>query len=264
MVAGVQIRPAAATIDTGDSIVLVVTHCSRETFEQGDLVALLIACDPELAPLGTFTDWSANGIVGGGAAVGTVVSGADNSATYTAPNTVPASNPVAVSVNTTFEGMSAQLVSNITVRGVERWVGTCTSVLLSGVLQIDNLVWELESDNGYTRTYQPSGTVQQTSIVLPGETVSYAPDSHAIGSEDGGMSIDYTEDPPRFSGGGANYWVVNACFQTSGGVYCADWPAGGSWFGAYGEVTADGTKIEGTNVPGPGGELFTFSFTRQE
>ncbi len=267
MVSGVQIQPAAATIDRGASIVLNVVFCSHEQIDVGDddLVALIGTCDPGLVPVGTFTDWSANGIVGGSAAVGTVVASAGHSATYTAPATAPASNPVAVSVETTFDGMSALLVSNITVRGAERWVGTCTAVLASGTLQVDDLVWEFYETDGYQRFFRPHGTVKQTTLILPGETVSYAPDSDPIlPDESGGMSIDYTTDPPTFSGGGADYWITNACFQTPDGVYCADWPAGGAWFGAYGEVTANGTKIEGTNFGGPSGELFTFSFTREE
>ncbi len=266
MVSGVQIQPAAATIDPRASIVLSPVLCSREPITGGDddLVALVGTCDPDLVPLGTFTDWSANGIVGGSAAVGTVVP-TGNQATYTAPATAPASNPVAVSVVTTFEDMSALLVSNITVRGAERWVGTCTAVFASGTLQVDDLVWEFYETDGYQRFFRPRGTVKQTTLVLPGKTVSYTPDSDPIiPDESGGMSIDYTTDPPTFAGGGADYWILYACFLTLDGVYCADWPAGGAWFGAYGEVTENGTKIEGTNVGGPSGELFTFSFTREE
>jgi hypothetical protein len=61
LIEGVQIRPASATIDVDEQVLLRIEYCFREMLDDGDdeIAALVLTCGTELAPLGTFTDWSA-------------------------------------------------------------------------------------------------------------------------------------------------------------------------------------------------------------
>ena len=123
---GVQIRPGSATVGTSGTVSLYVRICTRETIAgDPDLTALVYACDDELAPLSTISNWSVNGISGGNNTVGRVASTGTFAARYTAPASVPQNNPVAVSVETNFAGASALLVCTITIGS--QWTGTATA-----------------------------------------------------------------------------------------------------------------------------------------
>src|SRR6186713_1373018 len=69
---GLQIQPRAASLGVTSSVNLYVQYCFQQPVNDPDLVALVYSCDEDLAPLGTFTNWSANGITGGNGTVGTV------------------------------------------------------------------------------------------------------------------------------------------------------------------------------------------------
>lgn len=269
MIAGVQIIPGTATVQASHTLGLHVTYCSRDVITdpgQDDLTALVISCDPDLAPLGTFTNWSVNGVSGGSGALGTVNSPDENTATYAAPASEPTPNPVAVSVQTNYNGMSALLVANVTVTFGERWEGTCTAEWIGGALTIQNMRWDFDpaTSNGHDLFFRPSGTITQTALILPGAiTVSFAPSTHEIEPSDGSLLIDPTTDPPTYSGGGGSFWELNACFifPPEPGVICIDpFTGGNGWFVGSGEVTNGGTTIEGTQTNAFG--TFTYSFTK--
>ena len=95
-------------------------YCFQQPVNDPDLVALVYSCDEDLAPLGTFTNWSANGITGGNGTVGTVakLNAQGSRAKYTAPASVPAANPVAVSVVAQGRRGSTTLASDITIGGL--------------------------------------------------------------------------------------------------------------------------------------------------
>lgn len=69
-----------------------------------------------VAPGGTIT-WDVNGVVGGNATLGTITNTGSTTATYSAPQDIPATNPVAIHATTGAAVASAQvtLVSNIGV-----------------------------------------------------------------------------------------------------------------------------------------------------
>jgi hypothetical protein len=104
MLAGIQLRPSQATVKTGASQLLQIRTCNNDVApEEPDdqLVPLLYACEDTPDATYGVGNWSVNGVAGGSADSGTVVADGDsatNKATFTAPDSVPASNPVAVSV----------------------------------------------------------------------------------------------------------------------------------------------------------------------
>ena len=259
LIEGVQIRPARATVQTGGHVALMVEFCQRESVSDDagdDLVALVISCDSELVPLGTFTDWSVNGVVGGSGAHGTVAPGAsDHVASYTAPPEIPSPNPVAVSVLATYQSRSELLVSNITVVD-ETWVGTST-VDYKAFLMTTTVTWQLVDTQGTKKFFIPVGNVVVTS---PDPCLTYVPSSGPIATNDGTLSVDYGTDPPTFEGVGETSWNGEICVPCPPGG-CFPYLIGGGWFYASGNVSADSTTITGTSSIG--GAVNNFTFTRQ-
>jgi hypothetical protein len=145
LVAGSQLLPRQAEVNLGQSLALSVVHCSRGTApDNGD--------EQVHYPCGTnqtneyLTGWAVNGTPGGSNALG-VLTGIANpqsdQRSYVAPSSVPAINPVTVSVDDVLPDLSGKpalerLVSNITV--VDPAAG-CQ--WLSGVQTMD---FELEID----------------------------------------------------------------------------------------------------------------------
>lgn len=127
LIAGVQLMPRSARVQTGGQIELQVVDCQRintdTVDENGELVVpSMPECMP--SPLDAYEtrDWSVNGTVGGSVQFGTIVANADRfsgKATYTAPVTKPENNVVAVSVKHTLDTGDPEpvrlLVSNITI-----------------------------------------------------------------------------------------------------------------------------------------------------
>ncbi len=256
LIEGVQLRPARATVNVGGHVALEVQYCHRETITGGedDLVALVATCDDELAPLGTFTDWSVNAVPGGTGSYGSVTPGASaHAATYTAPPEVPSPNPVAVSVRATYQSRSELLVSNITVVG-EEWIGTST-VDYEVFLMTVNVTWRLLGTDGTRRSFTPVGNVTVASL---DPCLVFDPPSMPIGSDDGVLVVDYATDPPTFEGVGETSWNGTLCSTCPEG--CFPFLIGGAWFYASGAVTDDGDTIEGTSDIG--GATNTFVFTR--
>ncbi len=263
LIEGVQIVPREASVGVNEQVALSVQYCHREVYtgEDDDLVALVATCDDELARLGTFANWSVNGVPGGSSTYGTVVEGASpQNATYTAPAGVPDPNPVAVSVETNYDGQSALLVSNITIS--DEWVGTTTTDYTAFVVTT-TVTWEYVGTQGTLASYWPTGTVTVTPT-FPECDATLEPSTHSIDlGTDGFLEVDYATDPPTFNGIGETSWSAVLCITCPPGEPgCQDpYVAGGAWFYANGNVSADGTTISGTSDFG--GAPITFSFTRQ-
>lgn len=171
-VEGFQILPSSATISTLEAIPLKVVYCF-DPVSDPDLASLVgYACDeqsfiddPDLAPLipiATVSDWRANGIAGGNASVG-VVAGGNESAVYTAPGMVPASNPVAVSAKATWRSGTATVVSNITVVDSDSLKGPISFETQFGAqVGSGEVTWTLFENLADVRRYLPSGTLDVT------------------------------------------------------------------------------------------------------
>lgn len=267
MIEGVQILPARAQVQTGGSVALSVRFCSRDTFEDGEdvLAALLITCESELAPLGDFDHWSVNGLPGGNATLGTVSPASGPQATFHAPTNAPTPDVVAVSVETTYEGMHALLVSSIRILGEERWVGTALVYGTDSHAFVD-VVWNPVGTFGTIRFFAPSGTVHQ---VLESNAdcsvLSFAPDTSPIGELDGTLLVDYATDPPTFQGGAGTQWIASSCVICTGdeSPTCGDVTVAVGWFAAKGVVQEDGTRIAAILVDDQGDPVGEYDFHRE-
>jgi len=267
-IAGVQIAPVEATVETGKAIALQVSVCTFEntTVDQDILAALVASCDEDLAPLGTFKNWSVNGVKGGDLGVGVVrENGGPIHVTYTAPPVVPNQNPVAVSVETLFQGRQALLVSNITVTGGDSWVGTSVMNLADGTTITSNITWTYSNTNGTLVNYVPSGLITYDK---PAEgdcpITSITPNQHPIASGDGFLSIDGPSG--YYNSAGATIWTTTMCHQCSYDEIpvCGETYIGGQWMFVSGTptVSEDGRTLSGSIDLG-GGSTFTYTFTKQ-
>jgi hypothetical protein len=101
LVAGLQLRPAQATVEVGGSVPLLMAHCKTVNVSNDEAEIPLAACEPFVPGSFDATRWAANGVTGGNATHGIVTAPPDflypGIARYQAPAQVPASNPVAVS-----------------------------------------------------------------------------------------------------------------------------------------------------------------------
>ena len=245
LIEGVQIRPPAAVVDVNQSVGLTVIYCGRQTIEgDPDLISLLISCDAEEVPLGSFENWSVNGAVGGNGTIGTVSPTSGLQVGYTAPAQVPTPNTVAVSVQTTFEGNNALLVSNIKISGEEQWEGTFTSYSGSDAAQA-TITWVQTGTFGTMKMFAPTGSMHYTIGPSDCAFVSLFPNTGIFSQTDGALLVDYATDPPTFSGGMGTAWEADHCYQCpKHPVQCGTISVGGGW-GAEGEVEDKGTRIAG-------------------
>jgi len=221
-VEGLQIQPRAASLGVTSSVNLYVQYCFQQPVNDPDLVALVYSCDEDLAPLGTFTNWSANGITGGNGTVGTVakLNAQGSRAKYTAPASVPAGNPVAVSVMAQGRRGSTMLVSNITIGGL--WYGTVT-IKQGNYMSEANVIWKPNGSYQGLESYRPlSGTVHYTPETDYGPScsfVSMAPQDADIHTAFGAFFVDYRVNPPQAFGYGntdPNEDVAVTCFTCEG------------------------------------------------
>lgn len=220
---GLQIRPRAASVGPLATVTLTLQYCVQQpTTGDPDLTALVYSCGEDLAPLGTFSNWSVNGITGGNATVGTVakINPAGSRAKYTAPNAAPQQNPVAVSVMAQGRRGSTLLVSNITIGGL--WWGTVT-MTQGGASSVANVVWKQTGSFQGLESYRPlSGTVHyepDTDYGPSCQFISMAPKDADIHPEFGAFFIDWTKTPAQAFGYGTtdpNEDVALTCFTCDG------------------------------------------------
>ena len=271
-VRGIQMRPPSKTVRVKGSVSLVVTVCYQVsiTGPSGDpLTSLGYNCDrgDELAILNPVSDWSVNGVMGGGSVTGTV-SGSGTAGTFIAPATKPSPNIVTVSalVKKSPLGQKVLVTSNIAITE-DSWTGTgkSTSDAIDASAEV---IWTLESSDNNVATYRPSGTA---SVVVRG-CIVYSPSIGVIDPTAGVLVVDFNANPPTYHGTGLALWPA---VQT---IICANPPppvstfVPAAFFGgskgalgveAVGEVSVDGKTISGTDTNTQGAAIrFTYSFTR--
>jgi hypothetical protein len=167
-VAGLQLRPGQSEVALGEGRVFTVRACGARADEQQPGAFVHHTCtDDATAALNT-RNWAVNGTPGGNGAVGTV--SADNQiyraeGRYSAPATVPAQNPVALSVDYTdifaAQPRTERLVAHVTVIDPGAgcaWVGTRERIELA--LEQD-YSWT-GGDALWTTTYGHSARVRAT------------------------------------------------------------------------------------------------------
>ncbi len=247
---GLQLQPGEASVAVGKSIGLLLVSCN--TYEVGeDLQSLALACVPPFLTA-TTSGWAVNGAPGGVTGLGLVAKTSGISATYTAPATKPSPNRVIVSAELVGAAKKTIFASNITIID-DSWSGRATATT-EFFRQTADIKWTLLRINGNVSAYQPSGTASGVDFHCP-----ITPASAPISPGDGILMVDYSTDPPTWSGAGATAWsAVHACpapeVSYSDQVFSI-------FFGSdTGVVSAGGTTIEGTNVQGP--LTIVWKFTR--
>jgi len=262
LLAGESLEPAAARIGTGQTQTLTLVWCQEIDF--GDpLIQYAAVCQP----IGDASSWSVNSVPGGNNNVGTVSTG-DSSAIYTAPGTIPAANPVAVSVEALLAplGKTQELfVSNITIGGCS--ASNAQNCIWTGTSSTEDTHWKataqvtwkwLENDPGnpnVARYVPETGSVTLTdlqpncSVDGAAQAITSAPPSE--------LTIDYSTTPPTVSGNGTN---PTGWTETCNPPQNPPLKPGAIWWIDLGSpMSADGLTIEGsTNV---GGVSTSWNFT---
>lgn len=258
---GLQIRPASASVSTLGTVDLHVRYCHTITIPgDDDLIALLYSCDDDLIPLGTFSNWSVDGVKGGSVSAGHVVELGSTEARYTAPSSIPGHNPVAVSVEAKGRrGTKTLLVSNITVSG--DFFGVITRTTGSGVpgeKAIWTMTWKSLGAAGGFEEFTGQGVLEYTAPDCTGVSPANAPVQTAY------MIIDRTKSAPyHVVIGIETAWLAHICSLCVDPVTCVDedYYAGFADSGV-GTISADGSTISGHFFDGGNGEDWTYSFTR--
>lgn len=213
---GLQIRPGSASVATQGVVNLHVRFCHQ--VREDELTSLVYSCDEDLVPVGTFTNWSVNGIPGGDNTVGHVVEVGGGEARYTAPTSVPQNNPVAVSVDARGRRGTQTLVCNINIGST--WYGTSTVDFGGGEKITAYVVWKSAYTYQTLESFTPeSGTVTyapNTHFDPPCWFVSFGPDNGPILPGDGQLFIDHTTSPGKFYGSGSSGFLATYCYSCDG------------------------------------------------
>jgi hypothetical protein len=209
LLTGTQLQPPEASVQVGQSVALTVVNCQRVT--TSDLLTTLSAkC--AAAP---GNSWAVNSVAGGNATTGTVAATEDSSATYSAPATPPAANPVAVSASTLLQPLNSRetLVSNITVLpdcsapGASCvWTGTATYNSSNGSAVATQVTWNVSSGQDgvltltavsgtFTFSPQPGCSMSPTTVPL---TAANAEDVAL--NENSNLVISLAANPPQYYG----------------------------------------------------------------
>ncbi|MFC4453913.1 hypothetical protein [Deinococcus sonorensis] len=287
----IQLSPESATVQTGGSVALVVKTCVNDLpiDPNGSLDQMLAplrdTCAPsKLNPLAS--GWAVNGVPGGTYGTGVVkkLDGTEARAQFLAPLSVPAPNPVAVSVNWGKGSSALTLVSSITVKDEEqpsctqqnapdRWTGTTTaSMVVNGLHETMKANVSFQRDDVDPATpdlcdyHVENGTVTWSLSDTVGDcTYSAGPLTLPIGAQDGRLQIDTGTTPASYSGSGGtsgSATVKVTCpdqsvsYQTVVGI--GGWltiPADRTW-----TVSADGKSFSGEYSQAE--NRWTWAFTR--
>jgi hypothetical protein len=270
LLAGAQLQPAAASIATGQTVDLTVMYCQRVTFSNL-LTTLMAQCTATPG-----NDWAVNSIAGGDATSGMVAATGDSTATYSAPATQPAANPVAVSASTLLQPLNSQetLVSNITVlpdcsapSANCVWAGTATYEASNGLVVSTQVTWNVSStqDGVLTLTAvsgtfspQPGCSVSPTTVSL---TAANAEDTAL--QENSNLVISLAANPPQYYGTG---WVtagqtVQTCGTTSLPWLAQNWLYTGPP-PPYQNGSPHATTLQGSYADPSSGDTWTWSFVR--
>lgn len=220
-VRGFFLSPGSATVKVGNPVTLRVVFC--DVVDESGVVTLLAKCNPEDDDdLSSASDWSVNGVLGGGATVGTVkpvgtTGAAGTSAIYTAPSKVPSPALVEVSARLDAALSSTSLVAIIKVEEdvFSGYEGTSTYVV-TGVDDLTvivpegsaRVIWELvgQGNNFQVSGYRyriRSGTLSIDKTVEPRIcSITWSSTNAPITAANSGQSeliVDYSTSPPRFT-----------------------------------------------------------------
>ena len=280
MVQGYRLQPLAKTLKVNESLALQVAFCYPYPETGSDLTPLGLSCDTaasqvEVAAPFVISEWSVNGVLGGGGATGTV-SGNGPSATYKAPAAKPTPNIVAVSARVNLNPKRKTLVvSNITITEGDSWTGTANYKDDVGSASAE-ITWTLVSRENNIALYKGTGT---GILAYDDGTCSYPPTSGSFGSPDSGgsgiLSVDFNNTPPTYHGLALVGWPVTVTCVYSGRTETVVRPVALPVFGgskgpdgveAAGSVTVPlnpntPMTIEGSDTDGMGG-IFNWKFTR--
>lgn len=143
LVLGAQILPLTGTVKIGEAIELRVMNCMKPHEESEDDITVTFGydCESEEAVNAITWGWSVNGVLGGNDRIGYVrESQTPGRAIYTPPRSLPAGNPVAVSVTMrdylTELFPTTLLISHIRViDDSAKWSGSIT-VKVEGTLNV--------------------------------------------------------------------------------------------------------------------------------
>jgi hypothetical protein len=267
---GWQILPASATTAPLGTVDLTVKGCDIEEYTdpEGYLAWRVAGCFELVFEDEHLSNWSVNGVKGGSAATGTVVAtGTGNyaqltQARYTAPASVPLSNPVAVSIAVAYKRDRYLLVSNITIAG--DFKGDVTRVTGSGAVG-EKAEWHMSwaSSGSYddVETFTGAGTLDYTPQTLPCPHHTFEPTSVPVSSAY--MIIDRRTVPYTVTVAISADWDVHECDDCNGNEICTDYHfQHGFSDGGTGTISADGKTISGDYHDDGSGEDWTYSFTQ--
>ena len=271
LLAGAQLQPATASVETGQTVDLTVMYCQRVTFSNL-LTTLMAKCTATSG-----NDWEVNSIAGGDATSGTVAATGDSTATYSAPATAPAANPVAVSASLLVPPLTSQvtLVSNITVLedcsapGANCvWAGTATYSASNGLVVSTQVTWNASSaqdgvltltavSGTFTFSPQPGCSVSPTTVPL---TAANAEDTAM--QENSNLVVSLAANPPQYYGTG---WLTAAQTVQTCGTTSLPWLAQ-NWLNTgspppYQNGSANATTLQGSYTDSTG-DTWTWSFVR--
>jgi hypothetical protein len=245
----ILILPAAASVATLGTVDLRVKFCRQGQYSGTDdtLVGLDATCTDGNVPAGTFSNWAVNGVTGGSAAFGRVAATGAQSARFTAPPSVPASNPVTVTVQARGRRGIRPVGSSITVGNT--WYGTVV-MQQGGAKSEAQVVWTWSASYQGIETYLASGTVHYTPETDYGPSCSFVSMSPRDGPitpdpYQGALFINRQNGPAWASGFGTVALIVRTCFTCEGWTEpdCSEGPAP-AWFAADSlAVSADGESI---------------------
>lgn len=263
-----RLVPATASVELSATLDLKVDVCFYQTIaEDEDAIMQVLTCEDseeELSPLVELGNWSVNGITGGSSTVGTIVETGGNTARYQAPQNLPLANPVAVSVEVLVEGNPVLLVANLTLLG-DVWTGVATGWYGEDERADATLTWHSTGVFGNFEFLAPTGFAVREIYSDPNcPQVSLDPDTGTIVEGDGLLMIDRSTQPPTFSWTLATTWDATYCYDCGPEyeVVCEPYTLSATFGDLSGELSANGTRIQGYLYDIENDIGYSFEFTR--
>jgi len=277
-VLGLQIRPATAAVDFQGSVLVKVDYCyDAAAATDPELVSLVYTCDDgggdPIAPLGTFSNWSVNGVVGGNGASGNIVpTGGGQQATFHAPAVTPPGNPVIVSVQASIGGVTKVLQASITIGSSWEGDGVWFDPAGTGNLNDGNhinfhAIWTLSGAYNGVEIYTAAGGANVSLYSDPTcPEISLVPSSGRLmsGQAGGQMIINRTTSTVAIVTIAAD-WMARRTTQCHGEAAETQQLEVILGLGAETglQLSADGKTITGTHLDEETGASYSFNFQRK-